>query len=91
MDVQMPDKDGIEATIEIRRLEATLMRANQRTRRTPIVALTALARPGDQNRCLDEGMDAFLSKPVRSADLLALLERVAKDAAPAVIPAVMRP
>jgi PAS domain S-box-containing protein len=63
MDVQMPEMDGLQATVAIR--------ANERDRggRVPIVALTAHAMKGDRERCLAAGMDGYLSKPVRSQDL----------------------
>jgi len=68
MDVQMPCMDGLEATRAIRKAEA-------RTKaHLPIVALTAHAMKGDQERCLAAGMDAYLSKPVRAVDLLNMLE-----------------
>ena len=63
MDVQMPDMDGIEATAEIRRLEAALRR------HTPILALTANAMKGDRERCLGAGMDGYIAKPLRSEKL----------------------
>ena len=63
MDIQMPRMDGFEATAEIRRLE-------QRSgSHIPIVALTANAMAGDRERCLHGGMDAYISKPVKRADL----------------------
>ena len=69
MDWQMPELDGLEATRRIRRAESGS------GRRIPIVALTANALVGDRERCLDAGMDDFLSKPFQLRDLDALLER----------------
>ncbi|MFN0103569.1 MAG: ATP-binding protein [Bryobacteraceae bacterium] len=66
MDVQMPVMDGLEATRRIRELELW--------RDIPIIAMTAHAMSGDQERCLAAGMDAYLSKPVNSSDLFRLLE-----------------
>lgn len=77
MDVQMPEMSGLEAAAEIRRQERTRILP----RRTPIVALTARAQGQDRRRCLEAGMDAYLAKPVRPAELLTLLNRLAEGGA----------
>ena len=64
MDVQMPNMNGLEATAAIRRQEQSS------DRHTPILALTAHAMDGDRERCIDAGMDDYLSKPIHSKDLL---------------------
>lgn len=68
MDIQMPEMSGYEATAEIRRLEN-----NQK--RTPIVALTAGTVKGEFERCIEVGMDNYLSKPVVVADIQEMLDR----------------
>jgi PAS domain S-box-containing protein len=74
MDCQMPRMDGYEATRKIRDLEKRLGR-----RPTRIIALTASALLGDRQKCIDAGMDAYLSKPVRPAELRQALENVAAE------------
>ena len=69
MDVQMPEMSGFEATAALRALQAT------NGTPIPIVAMTAHAMQGDEQKCLDMGMDAYISKPIHSAKLFTLLDR----------------
>jgi signal transduction histidine kinase/ligand-binding sensor domain-containing protein/ActR/RegA family two-component response regulator len=72
MDIQMPDMDGLEATARIRQSETN-------GRRIPVIALTAHAMEGDRERCLEAGMDGFLSKPISPELLLGILATHARD------------
>ena len=71
MDIQMPVMDGLEATQVIRNRE------RQSGRHVPIIAMTAQAMSGDRERCLEVGMDGYLSKPVRAAKLYEAIESIA--------------
>jgi PAS domain S-box-containing protein len=68
MDVQMPEMDGLEATARIRACESAS------GTRVPIIAMTAHAMKGDEERCLAAGMDAYVAKPIRSEVLYAVLD-----------------
>jgi signal transduction histidine kinase/ActR/RegA family two-component response regulator len=70
MDMQMPEMDGLRATREIRRLEEGT------GRHQPILAMTANALAGDRERCLESGMDGYLSKPIHPQALAAGIEEV---------------
>jgi two-component system, sensor histidine kinase and response regulator len=69
MDVQMPEMDGLSATRTIREHE------KQTSAHIPIIAMTAHAMSGDRERCLEAGMDDYISKPVDARSLLNLLEK----------------
>jgi CheY-like chemotaxis protein len=73
MDVQMPELDGFQATRALRLMPqfATV----------PIVGLTAFAMPGDRERCLEAGMNEYLSKPVNLQLLLKLVRELVQDPA----------
>ena len=73
MDVQMPILDGFEATVHIRNIESAILNG---IHRTPIVALTANAMKGDREKCLDAGMDEYLSKPFTPNDLISIIRSV---------------
>jgi CheY-like chemotaxis protein len=67
MDCQMPEMDGYEATKEIRKLQ-------RHKTRSLIIALTAYAMNGDESKCLEAGMDGYLSKPVKPDQIKKILK-----------------
>lgn len=71
MDVQMPEMDGFEATAAIR--------AAERGTHVPIIAMTAHTMSGDQERCLEVGMDGYIAKPIRAQMLFEAVNRVARQ------------
>jgi PAS domain S-box-containing protein len=79
MDVQMPEMDGFAATASIRAAEAAA------GKRTPVVAMTAHAMAGDREKCLEAGMDAYVTKPLKMREFVETVERAA-----AVAPAATR-
>ena len=70
MDVQMPEMDGLTATTRIREQE------KQTDRHVPIIAMTAHAMRGDRERCIEAGMDDYVSKPISASTLLEAIYRV---------------
>jgi signal transduction histidine kinase/DNA-binding response OmpR family regulator/HPt (histidine-containing phosphotransfer) domain-containing protein len=74
MDVQMPEMGGFEATAAIR-----AMQIERGDGPTPIIAMTAHAMKGDRERCLEAGMDEYLTKPLDPRHLCALVEQMAGD------------
>ncbi|OYW73868.1 MAG: hypothetical protein B7Z37_19975 [Verrucomicrobia bacterium 12-59-8] len=93
MDVHMPGINGYEATARIRQTEQTT------GRHVPIIAMTANALKGDRELCLAAGMDDYISKPLRSAELFQVVEQFARRSAvpehdpesPASAPSAPRP
>jgi two-component system, sensor histidine kinase and response regulator len=86
MDLQMPEMDGLEATAALRQDE--MRRGNGRHQ--PVIALTAYAMKGDQERCLAAGMDGYLTKPIRPQELDDILEvyvahRIAASKSPEIV------
>lgn len=77
MDIQMPEMNGIEATKMIRQRE-------QKNHHIPIVAMTAYALPGDKEKFLRLGMDAYISKPLKLEELFYILDEVTKENKPIV-------
>ena len=71
MDCQMPEMDGLEATAMLRLEE----RQHNDGRRIPVIAVTANVVAGEQERCLEAGMDDYLSKPLKQASLVEKLKR----------------
>jgi len=68
MDIIMPKLDGFQAAARIRE--------NPRTKDIPILAATALARPGDRERCLESGCDGYIAKPFTHRQLGAAIDRL---------------
>jgi PAS domain S-box-containing protein len=76
MDVQMPEMNGFEATAAIRQQEEIT------GKHIPIIAMTAHAIKGDEERCLAAGMDGYVSKPIRPEDLFSLIAKLAPPQVP---------
>ena len=70
LDIQMPEFDGFQVIEALRRREQT------EGGHLPVVALTAHSMKGDRERCLQAGMDDYLSKPIRAAELFSVIDRV---------------
>lgn len=73
MDVQMPEMDGYTATARLRAIE------EKRQTHTPILAVTAHALQGDRERCLEAGMDGYVSKPLTGKELAGAIQRFFPD------------
>ena len=75
VDIHMPELDGFQV---VRRVREKEHRAG-RSARLPVIALTAMSRPGDRDLCLGAGMDDYLTKPLKAAELWAAIGRVMAD------------
>jgi CheY-like chemotaxis protein len=81
MDCQMPEMDGFAATLAIRDTSSAVRNHN-----VPIIAMTANAMKEDRDRCIDVGMNEYLSKPVRKEGLLAAISSVMKNVSKSYLP-----
>ena len=79
MDIQMPTMDGYEATKHIRAWENAMKYEGMPDIHIPIIAMTAHAIAGYKEKCLEVGMDDYISKPLKRKDLLNLIEKWVKD------------
>ncbi|MFQ5583388.1 MAG: response regulator, partial [Calditrichia bacterium] len=79
MDVQMPEMDGLTATRKIRELE------KESGTHVPIIAITAHAMKGDREKCLDAGMDEYLTKPIKSEHLQKMIAKIMGNGNPATV------
>jgi CheY-like chemotaxis protein len=84
MDMMMPVMDGLEATRRIRAM-------GTEAAKVPIVAMTANAMESDRERCLEAGMDEYISKPIKAQELLVLLQNVGRGGMPGDMPAFAEP
>ncbi len=74
MDIQMPEMDGMEATRRVRKM-------NHKLAEIPIIALTAMTMPGDRQKCLDAGMNDYVSKPLSLKGLQQMIEKYIRQKA----------
>jgi CheY-like chemotaxis protein len=74
MDIQMPGLDGLEAIRHIR------AEPDPRVAQVPIIALTAIAMPGDRQRCMEAGANVYLSKPVSLKELVEVIKAQLREA-----------
>jgi two-component system, sensor histidine kinase and response regulator len=75
VDIHMPELDGLQVVRRVREEE----HRSGRSARLPVIALTAMSRPGDRDICLGAGMDDYLTKPLKAAELWAAIGRVVAD------------
>ena len=67
LDIQMPEKNGYETTLEIRK--------NEKLKNLPIIALTAGIMVGEKEKCLENGMDDYISKPFKLIELQTIINK----------------
>ncbi len=82
MDIQMPEMDGFEATRAIRGLASQRCDPTGRMSHIPIIAMTAHAMTGDREKCIDAGMDDYVSKPIKPEALYSVINKVVRKSKP---------
>ncbi|MBF0469318.1 MAG: response regulator, partial [Desulfamplus sp.] len=75
MDIQMPVKDGYQATSEIREIESALKQESPDSGNIPVIAMTAHALAGYKEKCLQNGMDDYLTKPLKREKVLEMVDK----------------
>jgi CheY-like chemotaxis protein len=78
MDIQMPGMDGLETTRRLRLL------SDHRLASVPVVAVTALAMPGDRERCIEAGADEYVTKPFRLLEIQDLILKMVEERKPSI-------
>ena len=76
MDIQMPGMDGLEATRRLR------LHPDRRLASVPVIAITALAMPGDRELCIEAGADEYVTKPFRLLEIQSLIQRMVEEKKP---------
>ena len=79
MDIQMPEMDGYEATLILKQIMSEAKAAGNMSSTVPIVAMTAHAMSGDREKCLEAGLDDYVSKPINPEELFRVITRATRS------------